>query len=412
MIATQPSVERQPKLYRSVDGRMVAGVAQGLADHLRLRVVLVRVGFGLLCGFGGFGAALYAAFWAVVPLQPVAGSAGQPSRHRAADRGSTVAVGVLAVGIFLLLRGTPLFGDSAFLVPLALGGAGMTLVWRQADETQRSRWLRMSSQLAFTGSSEGRTSTLTVVCRLVGGVVLVGAGVASFLAVSGNWSAARDGFVSSLAILVGVALITGPWWWRLVADLGAERRERIRSQERAELAAHLHDSVLQTLALIQKQIDSPREVARLARGQERELRTWLYRSADRPDSRFAAGLEAVSGEVEDAYAVQVETVVVGDADVDGRLSAVIQATREALVNAAKHAGVTEVSLYAEVEPERVTVFVRDRGAGFDPAEVAADRHGMHGSIVGRMTRHGGHATVRSKPGSGTEVELTMERSPA
>ena len=411
MISTRPDVARGPRLYRSTDGRMVAGVAQGLAEHLQVQVVLVRAVFGVLCGFGGFGAMLYGAFWTVVPLQPVTDRDGRPARRRAVDRGSAVAVAVLALGIVLLLRSTPLLGNSTLFLPLALGGAGMALMWRQADDTQRSRWLRMSSQLGFTGTSEG-TPTLTVVFRLICGVVLVGAGVASFLAVSGNWSAARNGFVASLAILVGVALITGPWWWRLVADLGAERRERIRSQERAELAAHLHDSVLQTLALIQKQVDSPREVTRLARGQERELRAWLYRSADRPDSRFAAGLEAVSGEVEDAYAVQVETVVVGDADVDDRLSAVIQATREALVNAAKHAGVTEVSLYAEVEPERVTVFVRDRGAGFDPDQVSADRHGMHGSIVGRMTRHGGHAVVRSTLGAGTEVELTMERSTA
>ena len=167
-------------------------------------------------------------------------------------------------------------------------------------------------------------------------------------------------------MLAGLALLTAPLWWRLVADLTEERRERIRSQERADLAAHLHDSVLQTLALIQRHSDEPREVARLARGQERELRTWLYRPEDRQESKLAAALEAVAGEVEDAYVVQVESVVVGDAEVDDRLGAVVQATREALVNAAKHAGVGTISLYAEVEPEEVTVFVRDRGAGFDP----------------------------------------------
>jgi signal transduction histidine kinase len=241
-------------------------------------------------------------------------------------------------------------------------------------------------------------------------VVLVAAGVGSFLLVSGTLSAARDGLVAGAAVLAGLALLSAPLWWRLVADLTEERRERIRSQERADLAAHLHDSVLQTLALIQRHSDSPREVARLARGQERELRTWLYRPEDRQQSKLAAALEAVAGEVEDAYVVQVESVVVGDAEVDDRLGAVVQATREALVNAAKHAGVGTISLYAEVEPEEVTVFVRDRGTGFDPETVGDDRHGVRGSIVGRMERHGGTAAIRSTPGSGTEVELSMDRS--
>ena len=242
--------------------------------------------------------------------------------------------------------------------------------------------------------------------------MLVAAGVGSFLLLSGTLSAARDGLVAAVAVLAGLALLTAPLWWRLVADLTEERRERIRSQERADLAAHLHDSVLQTLALIQRHADSPREVARLARGQERELRTWLYRPEDRQESNLAAALDAAAAEVEDAYVVQVESVVVGDVPVDEHLAALVNATREALVNAAKHAGVGTVSLYAEVEPEQVTVFVRDRGAGFDPDAVRDDRHGVRGSIVGRMERHGGTAAVRSRPGAGTEVELTMDRSTA
>jgi len=240
--------------------------------------------------------------------------------------------------------------------------------------------------------------------------VLAVAGVALLLLLSGQLGAARNAMLAILVVLVGVTVITGPWWYRLAADLTTERRERIRSQERAELAAHLHDSVLQTLALIQRHVDSPREVARLARGQERELRAWLYRPDVRRQSRFAAALEGVSAEVEDAYAVQVETVVVGDADMDDRIAAVVQATREALVNAARHAEVTTVSLYAEIEPDGVSVFVRDRGVGFDSEAVPGDRHGLAGSIIGRMERNGGTAAVRSTPGAGTEVELTMARS--
>jgi len=213
-------------------------------------------------------------------------------------------------------------------------------------------------------------------------------------------------------------VITVPWWVRLVRDLGEERRERIREAERAEIAAHLHDSVLQTLALIQRQSDSPREVARLARGQERELRSWLYgaggyrRVGSPDDPPLGAGLTdalaAAAGEVEDTYALTVRPVVVGgDLPLDDRLRALVLAAREAMVNAAKHAGVDEVSMYAEVESDEVNVFVRDRGAGFDPDAVPDDRHGLADSVRGRMTRHGGAVRVRSRPGEGTEVHLCM-----
>lgn len=167
--------------------------------------------------------------------------------------------------------------------------------------------------------------------------------------------------------------------------------------------------MLHTLALIQRHVEDPREVTRLARGQERELRGWLYRPTGSPDSRLAAAIETAAAEVEDTYGVSVEPVVVGDCPVDERLTALVRASREALVNAARHAGVTQISLYAEVELEQVTVFIRDRGSGFDPAGVSADRHGVAGSIVGRMERHGGSADVRSSPAAGTEVRLSMAR---
>jgi signal transduction histidine kinase len=195
----------------------------------------------------------------------------------------------------------------------------------------------------------------------------------------------------------------------MTADLRDERRERIRSQERAEVAAHVHDSVLQTLALIQKAADDPREVSRLARSQERELRGWLYRPATHSGGQFAAALESAAAEVEEAHRVAVEVVVVGDCPVDARAGALVAAAREAMVNAAKHAGVAQVQVYAEVEADRLAVFVRDRGAGFDPTQVPADRLGLAQSVVGRMERNGGTAQVRSEPGSGTEVRLEMPR---
>jgi signal transduction histidine kinase len=221
-------------------------------------------------------------------------------------------------------------------------------------------------------------------------------------------SAVRDGFIAMVVTASGIALVTGPWWMRTVSALSDERRERIRSQERAELAAHLHDSVLQTLALIQRNAQSPREVSRLARGQERELRGLLYRE-QQASGQLAEQLRTTAAEVEDAYFVTVEVVVVGDAEVNDKLLALIAAAREALVNAAKHAGVATISLYAEVESDAVTAFVKDRGIGFDPADIADDRQGVRGSIVGRIERYGGTATIKSAPGQGAEVQLRIQR---
>ena len=235
------------------------------------------------------------------------------------------------------------------------------------------------------------------------------------------------GLLAVLATLVGVAVITVPWWLRLVRDLGEERRERIREAERAEIAAHLHDSVLQTLALIQRQSDSPREVARLARGQERELRSWLYgvggyrragapRDPDAgtgPTDTLTVALAGAAAEVEDTYALTVRPVVVGgDRPLDDALRALVLAAREAMVNAAKHAGVDEVSVYAEVEDDEVSVFVRDRGTGFDPDAVPDDRHGLADSVRGRMSRHGGTVRLRTAHGEGTEVHLRLPTSAA
>jgi signal transduction histidine kinase len=220
------------------------------------------------------------------------------------------------------------------------------------------------------------------------------------------------GLLFALLALAGLVLALAPVLWRLAGQLREERIARIREQERAEVAAIVHDQVLHTLALIQRHAADPGTVARLARGQERSLRGWLYRPTGSPSERFAAALEQVAAEVEDAYGLTVETVVVGDADHDERVAALVAATREALVNAARHAKVTSVSLYAEVEADALTVFVRDRGVGFDLSTVDDDRHGVRGSIIGRMQRHGGTAQVRSVPGEGTEVELTIHRAQA
>jgi signal transduction histidine kinase/phage shock protein PspC (stress-responsive transcriptional regulator) len=392
-----------PKLTRARRGHLVAGVARGLADHLRVNVVVVRVAFIALSFAAGAGIVMYAAFWVFVPMAASPSSA-EPSAStsRLDGRGQYLAIGALTIGGVLAVQSLGLGLPSELLWPLALTGFGAIVLWRQADEAQRTRWRK-----AATGRAKPPALATTVA-----GACLVIAGAASFLAYRGQLSQVRNGLLAAVVMVAGIAVITGPWWLGTLHELSAERRARIREQERAEIAAHLHDSVLHTLALIQRHVDDPREVQRLVRGQERELRTWLYRPQPDQELNFGAALERIVAEVEDNHGVPIELVVVGERRLDDGLSATLQAAREAMVNAAKHAGTATISVYAEVETTKVTVFVRDRGRGFDVAEVPGDRLGVKESIVGRMERHGGHAYVRTAPGLGTEVQLEMSSSMA
>jgi signal transduction histidine kinase len=249
--------------------------------------------------------------------------------------------------------------------------------------------------------------------RVGAGSVLVLLGAATFVATTGSFAALRQGLLGATVLSLGIALIVAPWLMRLSRDLGAERRERIRNEERALLAAHLHDSVLQTLAIIQKRAHDPRDVVTLARRQERELQAWLYGGTDlgATATSFAAAIAAAADQVEADHSVRVEIVQVGDVAMSDTVATIVAAAREAMVNAAKHAKVDEVSVYAEVIQHGTTrsleVFVRDRGVGFDPSVIAADRHGVADSIRARMERVGGRADVRSEIGEGTEVQLEV-----
>ena len=181
----------------------------------------------------------------------------------------------------------------------------------------------------------------------------------------------RDAALTAVVVVVAVGLILAPFLWRLGRNLATERAERIRSQERAELAAHLHDSVLQTLTLMQKRAGDPREVAALARRQERELRDWLGGDGPRStEESLAAALRSAAEAVEDDHRVAIEVVVVGDCELDERAEAVLGAAREALQNAAKHAAEPgPIRVYAEVGDASIEVFVRDHGPGFELADV-------------------------------------------
>lgn len=402
-----PTTARGRRLHRA-DQAMVAGVAAGLAEHLRVDVRLVRAAFIALLFVGGIGALMYLAFWAVVPQAPApwgaGGGVGRTSNGGPAGR--LLPLAALLVGGLLIVGLLGLSIGGAALWPLVLGGVGVTLVWREADDEQRTRLANLSSRaadFAYVRQPFG-------LVRIAGGVLLLLAGFAALVGTHADWNAVWTGLRAGAIVLAGVLLIFGPWWWRLVRELTDERRERIRSQERVEVATHVHDSVLHTLALIQRSAADPREVARLARGQERELRRWLYRPGSVVgNGSLHAALEEIAAEVEDAHAVTVEVVVVGDCPLHDKLRPLVAAAREALVNAAKHAGVVQISVYAEVEPASVSVFVRDRGCGFDPSAVSADRYGLAESVIGRMRRAGGTATVVSSPGHGAEVRLRMTR---
>lgn len=414
------ALDEGSQLRRKRAGRLVAGVAAGIAEHLNLPVLWVRAAFAVTAAFSGAGVLAYGLLWVFVPQ-----SSGDEQEVSAKERQQ--GLGLLMVGVGLAFAVGVFGGLPGWLIgPLAVVTVGAGLVWREADESQRRRW-RQGARSGVAGAVLGGGGRAAAV-RVLAGVVLVATGFAVFLAGNTSLTDFRFTLLSVLVALVGAAVLTVPWWVRLARDLDVERANRIRSQERAEIAAHLHDSVLQTLALIQKQADAPREVGRLARGQERQLRDWLYgpdgygrantddggavdtTTDDAANGLLSRELGRICGEVEDAFAVKAQHVVVGDCELDQRLVAALAAAREALVNAAKHAGVDEVSVYAEAEPEQVSVYVRDRGAGFDPDSVGADRHGLADSIRARVERNGGQVRLRTAPGAGTEVQVQMPRT--
>jgi phage shock protein PspC (stress-responsive transcriptional regulator) len=405
------------RAYRDGTAPVLGGVASGLATHLGLPTLWVRAAFVVTAALGGLGVLLYGALWLVLPSDArfdvaapgleAAGRRGsrRPRRRRFTDAGPAIVLGVLGLGV--VLAAEAVLGRGFLVWPLVIAGAGVALLWRQADEAQRERWRDSTGRLdpfRYLVGTGGWQSWF----RLGAGVLLVVASLGIFvLGSGGSVRVARDVVLAGLLGVAGLAIVVGPWLLRLSSDLGAEREERIRTQERADLAAHLHDSVLQTLALIQKNAADPTMVGRLARSQERDLRAWLYDEAPSAEASLAGALRAVAAAVEDDHGVAVDVVTVGDLPATERVRPVVEATREALANAAKHAGVPRVDLYAEVTPGLVEVFVRDRGPGFDLAGVPDDRLGVRRSILDRMERHHGSAEVRSTPGAGTEVRLSL-----
>ncbi|MFN3866446.1 MAG: ATP-binding protein [Demequina sp.] len=287
----------------------------------------------------------------------------------------------------------------SWVVPLVVYLAGLGLVWSPLDGVFGQDARRLDVAGIFR-----RDAWL----RLFTGLVLSIGAMWWFAMWDFTDHALARAIITPLVIAAGSALLLAPWWLRLIRQVGIERDERIREHERAEIAAHLHDSVLQTLTLIRARADDPDSVARLARSQERDLRSYLYQDRPSVEESVASAIKAAVAEVEDAHGVAIDTVCVGDAPTDEWLGAAVQAAREAIANAARH-GSEPISVYAELTTDSYEVFVRDSGPGFDPDSVPEDRLGIRQSIVGRVARHGGGAEVRSAPGDKTEVMIVMPR---
>jgi signal transduction histidine kinase len=423
-----PAATARRRLTRDTDHAMVAGVLAGIARRLGVDPILVRIGFAVLVvATAGAALIVYVIAWPFIPAdkqrsEPI-GKAERWLREVSRPRRLRLAagVGLLTLAVLLALRELGIWWSDAVIWPLVMAASGAALLWAQSRAMQpgpevEAQALQAAAEPAGAatapsvgGPARRRAGAADLYRGGFGVALVVGAGLL-FLSANDALGGAREAVLVAIAAIAALALILAPFLWRLGRNLAAERAERIRSQERAELAAHLHDSVLQTLTLMQKRADNPREVATLARRQERELRSWLFEGRSRRGTAsLAAALEDAAAEVEDAHGVPIEVVVVGDLELDERAAALVSATREALTNAAKFAGdAGPVAVYAEMQDGAAQVFVRDRGDGFDPDRMPEDRRGVRESIVGRMERHGGKATVRSSPGSGTEVELTLE----
>ncbi|AKK02384.1 ATP-binding protein [Corynebacterium epidermidicanis] len=395
-----------PVFYRPKKSRVVGGVAAGLAVQLKTNPLFVRLALLFSAFFGGAGLWFYMLLWIFTkPANPIqdeeavktlemataqaSASKKLPQFSRAANL-SLVALGI--VGAFLSIALVTGF-RGANLLSVVVVGVGALLLWRVYDQ-----------------GIDALTAPRSIV-GIVAGTVLVLSGI-MFITV--NWtSPAMFGatLAAVLLTLAGAALLAVPLVVRMWQRINEEREEKAVAAERADIASRLHDSVLQTLALIQKRAEDPAEVARLARGQERELRQWLFGTQDNMSGGAATVFKAIElacGEVEDMFSVRIAPVLVGsDCALNDISQAGILAAREAMVNAAKHSGQTTVDVYAEAFGDTLDIFVRDRGVGFDPAKVDPSRHGLTDSIRARVERAGGTVSIKTAPGEGVEVHLSL-----
>ena len=374
---------------RSRSDRVIAGVCGGVGARLGIDATIVRIAFVALA-LAWVGVPLYLVGWILLPQAAAATDATEPAgaalpARTAARRAAGMAL--IVVGTVLLVRHLGVALPDAVIWPALCVAFGLGIVvWRVQPAAGLDR---------------------TVAARIAAGTILLALGIGVIAATNLSLSAVRDGLLSGGLVVGGLALIMGPWVAVLVRDRREERQRRIRADERAEMAAHLHDSVLQTLALVQR-ADDPSRMAALARRQERELRGWLYGGGSEPNqATVRAAVEHLAGVIEDRHGVVMDVVAVGDAPLDPAMESLVAAAGEAMTNAARWSGCPTVSVYVEATPQGVDVFVRDRGAGFDPQAVDGESRGIRDSIRGRLDRVGGRCEITSSEGHGTEVRLHL-----
>jgi phage shock protein PspC (stress-responsive transcriptional regulator) len=392
----RPFTERPLSVFRfarSRDDMLISGVAGGVGERIGVDPVVVRVAFVALSAAGAIGVIAYLVAWSL-SLDP--GDRRAPKR-RSPSRSQDVAFGFLVLGAILVLRSIGLWFGNVIGIPILIGAVGAGVVYAGASSPAQRR------TRSVLGDAPTRPSFVHLI---LGGLFVVGGVTWFFLTVNRTVSGLFAIVLAVAVTAIGLSIVFGPWVYRMTNQLGHERRERVVSEARTELAAHLHDSVLQTLALIQRNATNPRKMANLARRQERELRAWLYGSHEIDVGRFET-FQQLLEEIEDAYDVTIETVMVGTAPLNERTEATALALLEAAKNAARHSGTTEISVYIEVDERSITAYVRDRGDGFDPECVPEGRRGIADSIRGRVERQGGTVTITSAPGEGCEVQITM-----
>jgi signal transduction histidine kinase len=396
-------------LRRDPTDRLGGGVAAGVAAWKGFNVTTVRIVFVLIAMVStGWFVPVYVAGWLLIPAADADGSIA--TRARSDSRGIRLAIGLSSLVILLLLAAGALNGGwlVGWAWPQVFSVAGLVLIWRNAPQEEQATLRRLVEPFETAAGSAKWTAFRLV---LAGALLLGGVG---WLFSAHKSLALLRPLGGVVLVITAIVLVLGPWWLRIARDLVLERQAKVRAEERVDIAARVHDSVLQTLALIQRRADDPQKVIQLARMQERELRSWLFEGRDpnetEADLTLAGGIRQLQQDIESRYGVPVEAVTVGDCELDDNLNALLAAAREATVNAAKWSGASVISLFAEVEPGEVSLVVRDRGKGFDPEAVPADRKGLAESVHGRMTRRGGRATVTSALGEGTKVTLKMART--
>jgi signal transduction histidine kinase len=401
---------RRGPIRRVTEDRQLGGVAAGLARRFGRDATVIRILF-VIFGLPGFGLAVYFACWLVIRAD---GDDDTIAARALGDRRTValaVAVGSVVALAMVVISWLGISWFNSFSWGFVAAAGGLVAVARHGSAAERETLRRLAAPLLATDRSEQRGRVLT---RVGAAAALLAAGLALLLYNMHPVGTQVRSLSGVVLVVAAIVVLLVPWWARVARDLVIERQATARERERLDMAARLHDSVLQTLALIQRRADNPQQVVQLARAQERELRGWLFGGAvpgafHAEVTHLAAGVQRLAEEVESRHGVPVEAVTVGDAPLDTRLEALLEAAREAAVNAAKWSGAPLIDVFAEADADTVSVYVRDRGRGFDPAAVPQDRKGLSESITARMARHGGSARIRSAPGEGAEVALVMPR---